>query len=158
MNPAVTPVPLDLNAVDTAPTGHNVRAVSHLHNMTVDAATGFATMVEKSEPEFRNTAEQFRGLHATQADRLARMIIDLGGEVDPDGTLMGSVNKAVITVRSWFDEIDDDVMDQVRSGEDNVLEAFDAAIASSIPDQHRAALREMRGELTALLAATSHLD
>ena len=143
---------------DFSASGFDPSALSDLHDLTVDTVAGFATMVEKAEPGFRATAEQFRTLHAAHAQRLARLLAQVGGFVDPDGTVMGSVNKAVITVRSWFDEIDEDVMDQVRNGEDTVLAAFDTAIASHLPAAHHAALRDMRDGLTDLLAQTAYLD
>jgi hypothetical protein len=49
------------------------------------------------------------------------------------------------------------VMDQVRSGEDWVLKAFDDAIAEQAGANSTARLQEMKAELTDLLAETRHL-
>ena len=136
----------------------DLQTLSDLHDLTIDAASGYATMVEKAEPGFRTTAARFHALHTQQAGELARLLSDIGGTVNIDGTLMGTVNKAVVTVRSWFDDIDADVMDQVRRGEDHILSAFDAALASHLPDGHRAALGDMRDAVTGLLADTAHLN
>jgi uncharacterized protein (TIGR02284 family) len=132
-------------------------ALAKLYDRTLDSMKGYATMVEKAEPSFRNTAEQFRTLHARHADVLARLLADLGVEPDGDGSLMGTVNKAVVSLRALVDEIDEDVMDQVRNGEDWVLKAFDAAIEEQEASATTARLREMRAELVDLLDATRTL-
>jgi uncharacterized protein (TIGR02284 family) len=126
-------------------------ALTTLHRRTVDALTGYATMVEKAEPSFQHVAEAFRSLHARHADRLARMLADIGREADDDGSLMGTVNAAVVTLRAFFDEIDADVMHNIRDGEKHVLAAFDEAIAAPATPAIAADLKDMRGEVTALL-------
>lgn len=133
-------------------------ALVALHNRTVDALAGYAEMVEKAEPSFRSVAEEFRALHAMQADQLARMLADLGREVDADGTFMGTVNAAVVSVRAFFDTIDEGVMDNIRDGETSVLSAYEEAIATAREPASRAALVEMRAALLTLLERTSHLD
>jgi Domain of unknown function (DUF2383) len=132
-------------------------ALAALYDRTIDSVKGYTKMVEKAEPSFRDTAERFRALHAGQATAIARLLAESGVAVDAEGTVMGTVNKAVVTFRAFFDDIDEDVMDQVRSGEDWVLKSFDEAIAEQAGGGHSAALREMRAELTDLLADTRHL-
>jgi Domain of unknown function (DUF2383) len=132
-------------------------ALITLHDRTVDAAKGYATMVEKAEPSFRDTAERFRALHAHQSDAMARLLSGLGIETGGGGTIMGQVNRAVVSLRAVFDEIDADVMTQIRSGEDWVLKAFDTAINAGPGQSWSAQLREMRHDLTSLLAETRDL-
>jgi uncharacterized protein (TIGR02284 family) len=134
-------------------------ALEALYDRTVDSLKGFSKMVEKAEPSFRDIAEKFRSLHARQAVALARFLADKGVEVDGDGSIMGTVNEAVVTFRAFFDDIDEDVMDQIRSGEDWVQNAFDEAIAEQdISDAQIAIkLREMQAELTELLAETGDI-
>ena len=141
--------------------GHEERdeskALMALYDRTVDSVTGYATMVEKVEPAFRDTAERFRALHAWHADSLAQLLAKLGIEAEADGTMMGAVNQAVVTFRAFFDDIDEDVMDQVRSGEDWVLKAFDDAILEQAGVSAADELRLMRAEVAGLLAETQHL-
>ncbi|MFA8384037.1 MAG: DUF2383 domain-containing protein [Pelagibaca sp.] len=125
-----------------------------LYTRIVDAKAGFDVMVDKAEPEFRDVAISFRDMHARHAEEIARL---LHGHVDADGSLMGTVNKAVVSVRALFDEIDEDVMDQVRNGEDHVLSAFREAEENG-PALHEAKLIAMRAELEDLLHRTAHLD
>lgn len=133
------------------------RALIALHERTVDTVEGYRTMVEKAEPTFVAAAERFLTLHERHAAALSRLLAAEGRMGDADGTMMGTVNRAVVTMRSFFDDIDEDVMDQVRSGEDWVLKAFDAAITEQHAPPIADELSAMRGELTALLEETRHL-
>lgn len=138
--------------------GEHVDTLIALHHRTVDALAGYAKMVEKAEPSFRPVAEEFRSLHTTQAQRMEHILADLGEEIDPDGTFMGTVNAAVVSVRAMFDAIDEGVMGNIRNGEDSVLGAFDDAIAASPDPTTTAALIDMRSALTSLLDRTRLLD
>jgi uncharacterized protein (TIGR02284 family) len=156
MPPIVPAIPLPASPADEV--GHReADALMTLYDRTLDSVKGYAKMVEKAEPSFRDTAAQFHALHVGHAGELARMLADLGLEADADGTFMGTVNQAVVTFRAFFDDIDDDVMDQIRSGEDWVLKAFDAAIAEQDGTEASLRLREMQAELSALLEETRHL-
>lgn len=130
-------------------------ALTILHRRTVDALTGYAAMVEKAEPSFRPVAEDFRAMHARHADRLARLLASMGREADHDGSLMGTVNAAVVSLRALFDEIDADVIPNIRNGEKHVLTAFDEAIASRVAPAIATDLQEMRDEVTDLLQTHS---
>jgi uncharacterized protein (TIGR02284 family) len=135
----------------------DAKALIALYDRTVDCVKGYATMAEKAEPSFRDKAEQFRDLHARHARNMERILADLGITAEADGTFMGTVNQAVVTFRALFDDIDEDVMDQVRSGEEWVLKAFEQAIAEQGVAASTSKLREMQAELTDLLADTRQL-
>lgn len=152
--PAITPL-ADPHGESDAP--RRETALTALYDRTVDSVKGYTTMVEKAEPSFRDTAERFRALHARHAGDLAGIMADLGIEAVSDGSIMGTVNQVVVMFRAIFDDIDDDVMDQVRSGEDWVLKAFDDAISEQDGAIPTAKLRELQAELTDLLADTRHL-
>ena len=152
--PPITPFSDIADPVDARPVPE---ALIALYNRTVDTTKGYTVMVEKAEPSFRDTAERFRSLHARQAGDIARLLAAMGIETDADGTLMGTVNQAVVTVRAFFDSIDADVMGQIRSGEGWVLQAFDAAIEEEAHPTRAANLRDMQAELKALLADTSSI-
>lgn len=132
-------------------------ALAQLHTLSVDTERGFDKMVKKAEPDFLPIAERFRALHGRHIARLDAMVREMGGLPDTDGSFMGTVNVAVVSLRAVFDAIDAEVMDQVRSGEANVMTAFDRAIAASLPQGHRDALTAMKTELTKLLDDTRKL-
>ncbi|WP_103256517.1 ferritin-like domain-containing protein [Tabrizicola aquatica] len=128
------------------------------HTRTVDALAGFEVMVDKAEPQFRATAARFRDLHRAHAAALSTLLQQHGRTPDDDGTFMASVNRLVVTARAFFDEIDEDVMDQVRNGEDHVLAAYRDA-ESGVPfPVVKSSIANLRTELEALLAETRDLD
>ncbi|MGR3501425.1 DUF2383 domain-containing protein [Pseudaestuariivita sp.] len=130
------------------------RALEKLHARHVDAKAGFDVMVARAEPDFKPVAEKFRDLHARHARQIASLLPD---GADLDGSFMSSVNRAVVKMRDFFDEIDEDVMDQVRNGEKRVQRAYSDAIEAA-PDEVRPELLRASSELTALIAETRHLD
>lgn len=129
-------------------------ALITLHDRTRDALRGFSVMSEKAEPSFQATVDRFLALHQHQADTLAGLLHAKGAEVDPDGTLMGSLNEMVVKVRAFFDDIDADTLSQIRSGEDRILQDFDTAIAEETDPAAMASLSAMKADLTQLLAST----
>ncbi len=134
-------------------------ALSALHQRNLDALAGYETMLEKAEPGFRPVVERYRDLHARHVAELATIMIRSGLQPDDSASVMGVINKVVVTLRSAFDSIDSDVLRQIHSGEGHVLEAYDELFrvalvhdGLSAPDLDR--IEVMRSELTALLAAT----
>jgi uncharacterized protein (TIGR02284 family) len=144
------------NPADLA-ASESVDALMDLHTGSIDTLRGFQKMAEKADPAFRPTVEGFCALHTRHAARLDTMVREMGGVPDADGSFMGTVNRAVVTLRATFDTIDAGVMDNVRRGEDSVLAAFDRAMRTSLPQGHMHALTEMHAELSAMLRETAHL-
>ena len=134
--------------------GESLDALIDLHMHSVDTRRGFEKMVEKAEPSFRTVVDRFVALHTRQVARLDQMVREMGAVPDAAGSFMGTLNRAVVSIRAALDSIDSDSMAQIRSGEGFVLAAFDRALAASLPQGHKAALTDMRGELVALLAST----
>lgn len=145
-----TPTPDEVR--DDEPTETVEDALVALHRRSVDNVAGFAEMVSRAEPDFRDVAQRFHDLHQRHVGTLAQMLRDRGLQPDSDGSFMASVNRAVVTIRSLFDDIDADLMRQIRAGEEWTLDAFDSATASLRGEPEVARLYEMRAELTELLA------
>ena len=132
--------------------------VQDLLTQTVDARAGYDSMLDRAEPDFRFVVQKFRGTHEQHEGQLAAMITAMGGEPDTSGGVMSSVNKAVVSIRSLFDEIDEDVMDGIRDGERRILKQFDEALEALGAHHPRDELVAMRQDITALLEETRHLD
>lgn len=142
---------------DTAP-ADTIDALSKLHTRSVDAQQGYETMLTKAEPEFRPVVQQFHDLHSRHAAALAQIITALGGTPDQDGSFMGAVNRTVVSLRAVFDEIDEDVMDAIRDGEERILEDFATALSKGAAQPWHDDVKDMRDEVLSLLEATRHLD
>lgn len=128
-----------------------VRKLAELHTRLIDTVEGHDKIAEKAEPDFVAVAEEFRDLHRDQAGRVASMLAGLGHDPGRDGSIFGSVNRAVVEMRSWFDDIGPNVLEAVRQGEKHVHDAFEEAIAASPSVSRRAALDAMRQELAQLV-------
>jgi hypothetical protein len=126
-------------------------ALAELHTRQRDTIDGFDTILEKAEPEFRPIAAEFRALHIRQAATVATMLEADGHDPSQDGSVFGTVNKAVVTLRSWFDDISVNIMEQVVNGEKHVLDAYDDALTYATDPERRRLLGEHRAELVALL-------
>lgn len=126
-------------------------ALTDLHTTTIDVLKGYEKMVEKAEPEFRPVAQRFLDLHGRHAAALHRILVAKGADVDADGSLMGTINRVVVGMRAFFDEIDEDVLGSIKDGEDHVLNAFDEALNSGQTPEDASAISAMRDELVALL-------
>lgn len=150
--PPSGPFPPASDAMDAA-----YGAVEKALNRTKDALSGFETMVEKAEPAFRPVAERFRALHARHVAALSRLLTDAGRTPDTDGTLMGTVNRAVVATRAFFDRIDTDVLAQVFSGEENVIAAYRDALDAPLSSPEHDVLTGLLGELQTLVAETRAL-
>jgi uncharacterized protein (TIGR02284 family) len=152
-HPIVAPI-RDGDAQDTDPTGADRSdwdLVADARTRTLDALAGFDKMAEHAEPEFAPTVAMFRDLHQRHGDALTRVLADAGFPPEDDGSMMGTVNRIVVATRALFDEIDADVLAQVRSGEEHVLAAYDEALAARLPPAVHDELAAMRAELKQVL-------
>jgi hypothetical protein len=158
LTPQTAGMIIDTSATDPADDRTDaIEGIVTLHTRTVDAMKGYAKMVQKAETEFRTVAQQFHDVHARHAAALSGMLALAGREVDENGSFMGTVNETVVGLRAFFDEIDEHILDSVRSGEDHVLKAFDGALEYGLATDQAAEIAHMRDELVALLDQTRHL-
>ncbi len=90
-------------------------------------------------------------MHSAHARAVGEMLVEDGHDPAQDGSLFGAVNRGLVAVRSWFDEIDENVMSALVQGEKHVLEAYEEAIAQTDVPQRREALTAMRDEQIAVM-------
>ena len=79
------------------------------------------------------------------------MLVGLCGDPGSNESMLGTVNRAVVEVRSWFDDIGHNVIDALVDGEKRVLEDFKTAKAASPSVERRGVLDQMCGGITMLL-------
>lgn len=117
----------------------------------VDARDGLDAMIDRAEPEITQILRKIREDHHESVTRVSALMVAEGHEPDPDGSLMSTVNKAVVSIRAIFDDIDDDALNRVVEGEQNVIDAHDDAAEVYRVGHVRDALVDMRQRLAALL-------
>jgi hypothetical protein len=130
-------------------------AVAAAHTRTVDAREGFAKMLDLAEPGFRPVVQRYLDLHTRHAGAFARILGDAGIPPDASGSFMALVNRAVIATRALFDQIDADLLAQIRSGEEHVARAYAEAQMADLPTPVRDEIAQMTHELEALIADTA---
>lgn len=146
----VNPIPVVPGGADDE--ARRIDALQALLTRTLDARAGYDTMLPKAEAEIVQILKKLREEHHQHGDRIAAMILAHGGDPDTSGSLMSEVNKAVVSLRALFDDLDEDVLDSVADGEGHVLNAFDAAIAEVGTPREIEELTEMRRAIAELVA------
>jgi hypothetical protein len=127
------------------------RALAELHTRHVDMVAGYDKILEVAEPEFEQIAHAFRTLHVRQANTIAAMLVEDGQDPSLSGSVFGRLNRAVVTVRSWFEDISTNMIEALIEGEMHVIEALDAALETMPESERRRLLVRFRSELVALL-------
>lgn len=138
----------------TAPVSESWDTVATARTRTLDALAGFEKMAEHAEPHFAPIVAAFIELHRRHGDALTRLLADNGVALDEGGSIMGTVNRVVVATRALFDEIDEDVLTQIHSGEEHVMDAYQEAIAADLPEAARQELATMLVELREILQDT----
>ena len=122
-----------------------------MHTRLEDTIAGFDKVVEKAEPEFRLIAVDFKAMHTRHAAAVADMLVQDGHDPAQDGSVFGVVNRGLVEVRSWFDDIGINMMDALVQGEKHVLDGYEQAIAATALPERREALNMMREAQIALM-------
>ena len=132
-------------------------AIASLHTRTVDALAGYDKMAEKAVAEFKGIVADFQTLHQRHAAALSSMLSSAGRDPSGSGSIMGTINHAVVAIRSVFDDIDSDVIENILSGEEYITAAFDDVLAEDLPPPLAQKIAGMSDELDALLDRVSAL-
>lgn len=111
------------------PGDERLKHIAEVHTRVLDTIAGFDKLVEKAKPDFQPMAEAFLSMHKAHERVLADYLLRQGHDVSDDGSLFGTVNRGIIEARSWFENVDDAMIDRVVSGEKHVLEAYEDARA-----------------------------
>ncbi len=126
-------------------------AVANVHCRLLETLDGYDRMAADVRPGLRDTADRFRALHFVQARQLATILAHHGREADCTGSYFGTVEEGVMSVSSFYHEAEEDILTQIRTGEAQVLDAFDAAARAALTGEDLARIRLMRSELQQML-------
>ena len=119
-----------------------------------DALEGYETMLEKAEPSFKPTVSGLLAHHRAARADIDALLRERGVNVDDDGSIMGTVHKTVVTLRSIVDDVDRDFIPGILDGENRNLRKYDDAIAEDSADAAlQATLAKHRTELERLVSA-----
>ncbi len=119
-----------------------VRTALHQVNSGVeDVLSGYETLLARAEPEIRPIAADLDAMHRRHAAELHGRLASLGEGTD-DGSIRGTLNKAVTTLRDWATGLDERALSTVRRGEEMLLGVYEAAL-EAIPAGEAAAERAM---------------
>ncbi|WP_170971806.1 DUF2383 domain-containing protein [Rhodobacter sp. SY28-1] len=129
-------------------------AVAIARTRTLDALAGFEKMAEHAEPDFAPIVRAFVELHRRHGEEFTRLLADNAVAPDEGGSIMGTVNRVVVATRALFDEIDEDVLTQIHSGERHVVDAYAEAADTNLPETARDKVAEMLVELREILTDT----
>jgi uncharacterized protein (TIGR02284 family) len=119
-----------------------------LHTALVDAREGYRKAIEKAdEPNLLSILRSVDGLHAAAHEDVHRLLAAQGERPDDEGSLMGTVHKAVVAVRSAVVGLDHGSLDAFASGEERNIETYDEAIGSETDERSREILERHRDAL-----------
>lgn len=124
--------------------------LARLHLRLVDTLAGYDQILKSAEPDIRPLMVRFHDLHRTHEAALAARLRAHGGQPDEEGSFFSTVQWAVIKTREVLDEIDEDMLEAVVSGEERILALYETAIATATQVEDLALLDRQRAELAEL--------
>jgi uncharacterized protein (TIGR02284 family) len=127
-------------------------SLKSLHTALIDAEEGYDTAIRDAEgPEMRALFEELRALHSEAHTDVHAILVGEGEQPDEAGSFMSMVHKTVISVRAAITGLDIPSLSSFASGEERILQDYDAAIEERRDDapaadrlrRHRDALQEV---------------
>ena len=157
MNPEAAPGTLDASETAQEPQLHPgdepLDRIAEAHTRVLDTIAGFEKLSEKAEPSFKPVADAFLATHQKHEAELASYLRKMGRDPDEDGSFFGTVNSSLIELRSWFEDVTEDVMDRIQEGEKHVLEGYEQARDTGQTIEANAMLSYHMEQINALLRA-----
>jgi hypothetical protein len=128
-------------------------AVAEVHLRSVHALAGVGRMADHGGPG--SVADRLREIHMRQARTLTELLLSGGRTPDSEGSFVptaGRAQKPASGARHG------DAAHGIRTEEEGVLGAYDAALSQPMPESEHIRLAAMRDELKELVAATRQQD
>lgn len=132
-----------------------IDTLAKLHVAAIDARNGYKEASEDADGQaLRPLFNTMRTLHGKHVDELAGMLSALGSKPEESGSLMGVVNRTIISIRSMFGGLDQRVLPGLIDGEErNVVSYNDALSSLDLTTGNRTMLTQQRESLTAQIEA-----
>jgi uncharacterized protein (TIGR02284 family) len=103
-----------------------------LHTTLIDSRNGYDEALQDAEG--KGLTDLFRDMIALRehdAEALKTHVIALGEQPNEDGSFLSTVHRAVISVRSLFQDLDERILPGLIDGEERIRGYYDEAIKSS---------------------------
>ncbi len=94
-----------------------------------DVLKGYETLKERAEPAIAGIVDDLDAMHRRHAAEIGARLVAYGENAD-DATLRGTFNQALTTVRDWVGDMGEDALSFIRTGEQRMLDVYDAALAA----------------------------
>ena len=125
-----------------------------VHTRVLDVIHGYEELLERAEPDLAPLARRMLDLHRAHHEQLHLMLQERGHPPDDRGSFMSLVQENVMRVRSWFDDMDRELIPRIREGEESLVDLYDEAIeAGPAGDRDRGVLEAQKAALRAEIAA-----
>jgi uncharacterized protein YabE (DUF348 family) len=109
---------------------NSVETIEALHTTLVDACRGYRKAVEQAEDTaMYEMALEALELHRAHEAELREVLQRSGRSIDVDGSLLGTVHVAAITLRSTIVGLDRKSLSVFIDGEERHLASYDESIA-----------------------------
>jgi uncharacterized protein (TIGR02284 family) len=125
--------------------------IAEVHTRVADAVKGYDKLVAKADTRLRPAAQELLDMHQGHEKELAQYLAEAGRDPAKDGTFFATLNRVAIEVRSWFDDISENVTEQIKEGEKHILDAYYEAQKQSQPAKADAMLARHVQEVDALM-------
>jgi hypothetical protein len=130
-------------------------ALKDVQTAVRDAINGYEAMREKAEPSFKPLVEHILDVHKRHDADLVRILAGDPSTNDTSGNSSGSwmstVHQTVVTVRSWFDDIDHGLIPEVIDGEERLVATYNNALSIDQSAWPKHVLELQRSELNTLI-------
>ncbi|RAO76171.1 PA2169 family four-helix-bundle protein [Dyella jiangningensis] len=109
---------------------HDIDVLNDLIAATLDSSDGYSEAADHAKnPMIADLFRQWAAERRRVVAELRVAVRDLGGEPEDDGTVLASVHRMFLDLRSHMSHGDRAVIDEVERGEDHIKDKFERALA-----------------------------
>jgi uncharacterized protein (TIGR02284 family) len=109
--------------------------ITTLHTAAVDARIGYYKALEEADGGGLTTLfQEMIAIHTENAEELKTEIRKLGVEVDDEGSIMSTVHRSIMEVRSLFGGLNSSILPSLIDGEKRNAKKYEDVIAKE--NQH----------------------
>ncbi len=134
-----------------------IDALHDIHTATNDVLKGYREMAARAEPDIQPVIRRLTELHERHAAEQAAELGRLREAGKDDTSLQGTVNKAVVIMRDWLSNLDQDALPAVRKGEESLRREYEKALEDGNVSGHPSVGPMFKTQMTAIAAEIARL-